>query len=66
MMDMMCEDPMAEHLLDKVTDRSLKRAVAYAKAGVDILFLGDDIGMQNSIMMSEELYCTWLKPRLKK
>lgn len=66
MMDMMCEDPMAEHLLDKVADRSLKRAVAYAKAGVDILFLGDDIGMQNSIMMSEDLYCTWLKPRLKK
>ena len=64
--DMMAEDEMAEVLLDKVTELSLIRAKAYVKAGVDVLFLGDDIGMQHTIMMSEELYCTWLKPRLKK
>lgn len=66
MMDMMCDEKMAECMLDKATERSLSRAKIFAKAGVDILFLGDDIGMQNSIMMSEELYCTWLKPRLAK
>ena len=49
-----------------VTELSMIRALSYAKAGVDVLFLGDDIGMQHSIMMSEELYCTWVKPRLKK
>ena len=64
--DMMAEDEMAEVLLDKVTELSLIRAKTYVKAGVDVLFLGDDIGMQHTIMMSEELYCTWLKPRLKK
>ncbi len=64
--DMMAKDEMAEVLLDKVTELSLIRAKAYVKAGVDVLFLGDDIGMQHTIMMSEELYCTWLKPRLKK
>ena len=37
-----------------------------ARAGVDIIRLGDDIGMQSSIMMREEMYRTWLKPRLKK
>ncbi len=65
MMDMMSEDPMADALLDRVTEISLSRAILYANAGVDILFLGDDIGMQSSIMMSEQLYCDWLKPRLK-
>ena len=66
MCDMMTEDPMAEILLDKVTDTSVRRAVSYAKAGVDCLFLGDDVGMQKTTMMSEGLYNEWIKPRLKK
>lgn len=66
MMDMMSEDVKAEYLLDKVTEISTLRAEAYARAGVDILFLGDDIGMQRTVMMSDNLYTTWLKPRLKK
>lgn len=65
MMDMMCDDEMAEYLLDRVTMENTARAQAFARAGVDILYLGDDIGMQKSIMMSEELYCKWLKPRLR-
>lgn len=66
MMDMMSQDPMAEVLLDKVTENAIIRATSYAKSGVDAIFLGDDIGMQKSIMMSEELYSEWLKPRLKR
>lgn len=66
MMDMISEEPMAEIILDRITETSLARAKLYVQAGVDILFLGDDIGMQNSIMMSEALYTTWLKPRLKR
>ncbi len=65
MMDMMTDHKKAEYLLDKVTEIAVIRASAYAAAGVDILYLGDDIGMQKTIMMSEGLYCTWLKPRLK-
>ena len=45
---------------------SIRRASLYAAAGADILFLGDDIGMQQSIMMSEGMYTTWIKPRLKR
>lgn len=62
--DMMEENEIAEFLFDKVTEMSTIRALAYAKAGVDVLFIGDDIGMQHTIMMSEELYCRWIKPRL--
>lgn len=64
--DMMDENEIAEFLFDKVTEQSIIRALSYVKAGVDVLFLGDDIGMQHTIMMSEELYCRWIKPRLKK
>ena len=66
MVDMLSEDPIAEAILDKVTDISVLRAQAYARNGVDLLRLGDDIGMQHSIMMSEELYCAYIKPRLKR
>ena len=66
MADMMLDDPIAEAVLDRVTDISVARAESFVKNGVDVLFLGDDIGMQHSIMMSEELYCRWLKPRLKR
>lgn len=64
MMDMMSDDPIASYLLDEVTARAAHRAASYARAGVDMLYLGDDIGMQRTPMMSLELYCKWLKPRL--
>ena len=62
--DMLAEDDMAVFLLDKITQLAIFRAEAFARAGVDVLHVGDDIGMQKSTMMSVELYCKWLKPRL--
>ena len=64
MMDMMTDDPKAGWLLDKITDDSCRRGACYASAGADIISLGDDIGMQDRIMMSEDMYREWLKPRL--
>lgn len=66
MMDMMAEPELAEYVLDVVTANSVNNATAFAKAGVDGLLLGDDIGMQRTIMMSRDLYCRYLKSRLKK
>ena len=66
MCDMMSEDPIAEALLDRVTELAVQRAVSFTKAGADGLFLGDDIGMQHTIMLSRELYGEWLQPRLKR
>lgn len=64
MMDMMEDDPKADRLLDIVTDAAVLRAEAFARAGVDLLYLGDDVGMQRTPMMSMSLYTDWLKPRL--
>ncbi|MGI5856601.1 MAG: uroporphyrinogen decarboxylase family protein [Candidatus Merdivicinus sp.] len=66
MMDMMTEDPIAEILLNRVTDISCLQAESFARSGADAIFMGDDVGMQRTILMSESLYCTWLKPRLAK
>ncbi len=64
--DMAMEDEKAVWLLDKITDLACLRARKFAEAGVDILGLGDDIGMQQSIMMSTDMYEEWLLPRLAK
>jgi uroporphyrinogen decarboxylase len=64
MMDMLGESEMAVYHFDRITEIACILARAYAEGGVDILHLGDDVGMQQTIMMSEDLYRTWLKPRL--
>lgn len=66
MVDMMIGDEKAVYHLDKITELTSRRAAVLAAAGVDFIHLGDDIGMQHAIMMSEELYRDWLKPRLAK
>ena len=66
MIDMMMEDERATALLDKITNFAISKATTYAKAGVDILSLGDDIGTQTSIMIDTALWEKWLKPRLSK
>jgi len=64
MMDMAMEDEKAVFLLDAITERSVLRAEAFARAGVDAIHLGDDIGTQRALMMAPEFYREWLKSRL--
>lgn len=64
MLDLMEESPLADALLEEVTRRAMARAQSYARAGVDCLFLGDDIGTQHSLMMSRALYQRAIQPRL--
>ena len=51
-------------LLDKITEIRIKMARRFVEAGVDILRVGDDVGTQKAMMMSPEMWRTWLKPRL--
>ena len=66
MMDMAMEDEKATWLFDQITERACYRTEIFARQGADIIGLGDDIGMQESIMMSVEMYQQWLKPGMKK
>jgi len=64
MVDMMMQDEKASALLDRITQFAISKATTYAKAGVEILSLGDDIGTQDSILIDVGLWETWLKPRI--
>jgi len=66
MTEMAMEDEKAVFLLDKITDLACLRAEKYAAAGADVIAIGDDVGMQETIMMSTAMYGKWLKPRLKR
>lgn len=64
MMDMLCDEEIADAWFTRIEQAAVAKAEIYARAGVDILYLGDDVGMQQSIMMSVELYRKWILPRL--
>jgi uroporphyrinogen decarboxylase len=64
MMEMMTDDPIATWLLDKTTEQAIIRARRYCAMGVDLFHVGDDVGMQQAMMMSAEFWRQWLKPRL--
>ena len=64
MADMMTDDERATVHLDRLTANAVERIRVAARAGCDIIQLGDDIGMQQTIMMSVDLWRKWLKPRL--
>jgi len=64
LMDMAEGDERAAFILDVATENSVKQAAAFAHANVDVIHLGDDIGMQRAPMMGLAMYREWLKPRL--
>jgi uroporphyrinogen decarboxylase len=54
----------AHRLLDEITIRKQAMAACFAKAGVDILRLGDDVGTQRGMLISPATWRRFLKPRL--
>lgn len=66
MSDMILDKELATYHFDRITEISCHRSREFAKAGVDIILTGDDVGMQETLMMSEDMYCQWIKPRFAK
>ncbi len=64
MMDMKADPEMAGFLLDRAAERQCAVAVALARCGVDIIITGDDVAMQNGLILSLETWRAHLKPRL--
>ena len=66
MVDLMTDPDFACALMDKITDIRVGMAQRYAKAGVDIIQLGDDVATQLDMMINPELWRELIKPRLAK
>jgi uroporphyrinogen decarboxylase len=64
MVDMAINPELAEALLDEITKIRIDMAERYAKCGIDILMLGDDVSTQHDMMMNPDLWRKMLKPRL--
>jgi len=64
--DWVDENPVSEWLLDYFTERSVHVCRAFALAGSDLIRLGDDVGMQDRLLLSKETWRQHLKPRLKR
>ncbi len=67
----MCEDlaanqDFAAHLLDHLCECFCFMSRRFAEAGVDMLWLSEDIGMQDRLMISPRMYREWIKPRTKR
>ena len=60
------QDEKAVVLLDQITDRRVAAARAYARAGMDMIQLGDDVSMQTGLLMSKKMWRQWFRPRLER
>jgi uroporphyrinogen decarboxylase len=50
-------------MLDRITDWKCSIYGAYAAAGTDIVWMGDDLGTQRALVMSPAQYRQWYRPR---
>jgi Uroporphyrinogen-III decarboxylase len=60
------EPNFVEDVMDSVMDFQLKILDHYFSAGATVFNCGDDLGTQNSLLLSPQIIETFLKPRYKK
>jgi uroporphyrinogen decarboxylase len=63
MVGMLCDEPWLELLNDRVEEWSTGLALQLVKAGVDAIWLGEDLGSQTSTLISPEDWRIRFKPR---
>ncbi len=66
MEDMTLNPEFAAYIFDRICEDRAFQARRYAEAGADMIACGDDIGMQDRLMMSPKMWREWLKPRWRK
>jgi uroporphyrinogen decarboxylase len=66
MADMVLEPDYVHALMDKVMRFPLVAARKHAEMGADMVWFGDDVAHQQGMMMSVDMWRTFLKPRFAK
>ncbi len=56
LMDMIERPSWAECLLQRLADQNMVKAVAFARAGADLIRCGDDVANQNTLMFSPDMW----------
>jgi uroporphyrinogen decarboxylase len=63
LMDFALNPEFATALLDTIAGFSIANSCYLASCGVDVLLTGDDVGMQDRLLMNPAMWRKWLKPR---
>ena len=63
LMDMIVDEDFTNELLDTVMTYPLQMGLNFIDAGVDMVWLGDDVATQIDMLFSPELFRKYLKPR---
>jgi uroporphyrinogen decarboxylase len=66
MRDMVLRPELAAFVFDQITDDRAFASRRFAEAGCDMIHCGDDVGMQDRLMMSPKMWREWLKPRWRR
>ncbi len=66
MTDFVLNPEIAHAICERITEIRVQQARQFAKAGVDIIRLGDDIVTQQGRMFSSEMYREFLLPRVRR
>jgi len=65
LMDLLCEEEIAETLLERRCGIMCRMAQKTARSGADILRTGDDFGTEKGMMVDPALWRRFFKPRLR-
>lgn len=63
MMDMVLNPDYVNALMDKVMEFPRQALKQYIRMGVDMVWMGDDVATQTSMMISPDMWREYLKPR---
>jgi len=64
LLDMALEPDIANHILDIPFHYHLMAAKQLVSKGVDMIWIGDDVGAQNKMLISPDMWRKYLKPRM--
>ncbi|HHW01104.1 MAG TPA: hypothetical protein GXX36_16335 [Clostridiaceae bacterium] len=62
MVDFAVEEPKLDILINKLVEHNLVIINNYLDIGVDVIFMGDDLGSQTSSLISPAQFRRWIKP----
>jgi len=66
LMDLAVGEAYVDVLMDRLADYSIRQGCRLIEMGVDVIWAGDDMGNQQGMMISPDLWRRRIKPRLKK
>lgn len=66
MIDIMTGEPLLRELIDKIDEHNIKIVKRYIEMNVDVMEFPEDLGMQQSLIISPEKFREWILPSYKK